>query len=219
MIDIKKTSGLALSLLIMPLLAWKGPEPTGEQPVFFGTLKSTEGNLFNVTNVSVGRSANGREKIRLYEKPKNLKAAQKRLSVNPYEELTTALLELTKIKKIMVPQPHTMWTWTNPESKRKTPLVKEFIEIVVTWRSGSSVHYLLELGEENTKRPVKLFCDVIDKSMQARQQDGTLFCLGIKKEDLRRKGAPFPSIDVLELEEPCYKVPTENGGSVKSLKS
>lgn len=214
-----RTTPLILSCLLAApsLLAWKSTDPKGEQPIFFGTLKSKEGNLFNVTNISIGRSAASKEKILLYEKPKNLQPTAKGniIPVNPTEDLTTAQLELQKIKSIKIPSPHTLWSWRDPQSKRSVVMAREFIEVIIAWRSGSSVHYLLELGPENTRRPVKIFCDVIDKALETTRTDGTLFCSGLKKTDLRKKGAPFPSIDILQLDEPCYKVPTENGGTVK----
>jgi hypothetical protein len=207
--------------IVAQTIAWQSPEPKGEQPIFFGTLKSREGNIFNVTNISVGRSSDAKQKIKLYEKPQSLAPSQEGnvLKVNPYEDLTTNDLELQKIKKITIAQPYRLWSWRDPESKRSVVTPQEFIEIMVTWRSGSTVPYLLELGPENTKRPVKLFCDVIDAPMKVAAQNGTHFCAGLKKEDLRKKGAPFPSIDSLELEEPCFKVPTENGGMVNSSQS
>ena len=199
-----------------PLSAWKGTEANGDRPIFYGTLKSRESNTFSVTNVTVGRSTTSHDKIMLYEMPKELKSAQdKVIKQNPHEDLTTSQLELLKIKKIEVPEPQVMYKWFDPESKRTTPVAQEFIELIITWRSGSTIHYLLQLGQEDSKRQVKVYCDVLDKPVQGVMQDGTLFCPGIDKTDLRKKGAPFPSIQVLELEEPCFKVPTENVGTMK----
>ncbi len=191
--------------------AWKSTETQGERPIFFGVLTSQEGNIFSVTNISVGRSASAQIKIMLYEMPKTMKASAKGniIPVNPDEDLTTAQLELLKIKKFEVPHPRTLWTWKDPDSKRAVSIPREYIEVIITWRTGSAVHYLLELGPENTKRPVKIYCDVVDKPIQGIRQDGTLFCPGLKKVDLRRKGAPFPSVKTLVLDEPCFKVPTE----------
>ncbi len=198
--------------------AWKSTEAQGERPIFFGVLTSQEGNVFTVTNISVGRSASSRDKIMLYEMPKDMKASAKGnvIPVNPDEDLTTAQLELLKIKKFEVPHPHSLWTWKNPDSKRAVSIPREYIEVVITWRSGSAVHYLLELGPEDTRRPVKIYCDVVDKPIQGIRQDGTLFCPGLKKADLRRKGAPFPSIKTLVLDEPCFKVPTEQKTNANS---
>lgn len=208
---------LILLATFSPLHGWKGTEANGEQPTFFGTLTSQEGNVFTVTNVTVGRSASSRDKIMLYEMPKSLKASAKGniISVNPSEDLTTAQLELLKIKKIEVPHPQVTWKWKNPESKRATTVAKEYIEVIITWASGSKVHYLLELGPEDTRRPIKIYSDVVDKPIKGTRQDGTLFCPGLNKADLRKKGAPFPSIKTLELEEPCFKVPTDNVGTMK----
>ena len=208
------------SLLLLPfpfLYGWQSPTTKGEQPIFFGTLISQEGHTFNVTNVSIGRSRTEQTKIMLYEKPKNLSVLPKKyeINVNPSEDLTTVTLELQKIRKIEVPEPHTTWTWTNDETKRSIKMTYEYIELIITWVTGSAVHYLLELGSRDTRRPVKIFCDVIDKKIASTRQDGTLFCPGIKKVDLRKKGAPFQSIKELKLEEPCYKVP-ENAGIIKS---
>ncbi len=203
------------SLSLSSLHAWKSPEAKGERPIIFGKIKSREGNIFYITDVSVGRSRTAQDKITLYEKPTNLISSEKGniIPVNPSESLTTAVLELTKVKSISVPKPQTTWKWSNEKSDRAVKVVYEFIEIVVTWRSGSTVHYLLELGPENTRRPVKIFCDVIDKPLKGFRQNGTLFCPGLKKTDLRKKGAPFQSIKKLELDEPCFKVPTENNSN------
>jgi hypothetical protein len=208
---------LFLSILITPFIhAWKSAEAKGEKPIFFGTLTTREDNSFNVTNVTIGRSRDGDEKIVLYEKPKNLMPSEKGniITVNPSEDLTTTTLELQKISKIAVPEPSTIWTWTKDESKRSMKIVYEFIELAVTWRSGSVSNYLLELGPADTQRPVKIFCDVIDKQITGIRQNGTLFCPGITKMDVRKKGAPFQSIKMLTLEEPCYKIP-DNAATIK----
>lgn len=191
------------------LYGWKSSEAKGEQPIFFGTLTTQEGNTFYVTNISIGRSRNGIDKIVLYEKPKNLAPTEKGhiLNLTPADDLTTTTLELQKISKIAVPMPHTLWTWTNEQAKRPLKITYEYIELQVTWRSGSTSNYLLELGPADTKTPVKIFCDVIDKQMAGVRQDGTLFCPGIKKIDLRKKGAPFQAIKELIVNEPCYKIP------------
>ncbi len=191
------------------LYSWKSSETKGEQPTFFGTLTTQEGNTFYVTNISIGRSRSGIDKIVLYEKPKNLAPSEKGniITINPAENLTTTTLELQKVSKISVPTPHTLWTWTNEESKRPIKMTYEYIELRLSWRSGSTSNYLLELGPLDTKTPVKIFCDVIDKQMTGVRQNGTLFCPGITKTDLRKKGAPFQAIKELIINEPCYKVP------------
>jgi hypothetical protein len=205
-----------LLAIASPAHAWKGTEANGERPIFFGTLTSQEGNVFTVTNVTVGRSASARDKVMLYEMPKSLKeSTDNKIAKNPDEDLTTAQFELLKIKKIEVPHPSVLWKWYDPESKRATPMAQEYIEVVITWRSGSKIHYLLKLGSEDTKRPIKIYSDVVDKPIKGIRQDGTLFCPGLNKEDLRKKGAPFPSVKTVDLEEPCFKVPTEHVGTMK----
>ncbi len=203
------------------IVAWKGDEPKGEQPIFMGILESQEGNTFNVTNISIGFSRGAHTKISLYEMPKNIssKTSGDILTINPMEDLTTAQLELQKIKEITVPHPHRIYKWLNSNEKLNTSLTKEFIQVGITWRSGSTVEYLLELGLEKTTKPLKIFCDAIDKPLTGIRQDGTLFCPGLEKKDLRKKGAPFPSIKSLKLDEPCFKIPTEqnNGRSKNEL--
>ncbi len=200
------------------LYSWKSSETKGEQPIFFGTLTTQEGNTFYVTNISIGRSRNGVDKIVLYEKPKNLAPSKKGniLTVNPVEDLTTTTLELQKINKIAVPAPHKLWTWKNEQSKRTIKVTYEYIELSVSWRSGSTSNYLLELGPVETKTPIKIFCDVIDKQITGIRQNGTLFCPGVTKTDLRKKGAPFQAIKELIINEPCYKVPDNNGKASKN---
>lgn len=210
------------TLMTAPFLyAWKSPETKGEQPIFFGTLTTQEDNSFFVTNVTIGRSSTDFSKIVLYEKPKDLAPSEEGylISVNPSEDLTTVILELQKIKKIEVPEPNIIWTWSNAESKRSVKMTYEYIELIVTWQSGSAVPYLLELGAQDTRRPVKIFCDVIDKQVTGIRQNGTLFCPGLKKTDLRKKGAPFQSIKELILEEPCYKVPSNGNNKVTNNNS
>lgn len=189
--------------------AMKSPEAKGEQPTFFGLLTTQENNRFYVTNISIGRSRDSEDKILLYEKPKNLAPTSQGniLPGNPMKDLTTAVLELQKIESISVPEPHTLWKWTNDSTDRVVKLTREFIELAVTWRSGSTIRYLLELGPENSRRPVKIFCDVVDKELTGLRQGDKLFCPGIKKADLRKKGAPFQSVKILTLDEPCYKIP------------
>ena len=210
---------LISSLSFVSLHAWKSSETKGEQPIFLGTLTTQEGNTFNVTNITIGRSRSGHDKIVLYEKPQNLMPSEKGnvISVNPSVDLTTAILELQKIQKITVPESQVIWKWTKDDSKRSVKLAYEYIEILVTWRSGSTISYLLELGPENTRRPLKIFCDVIDKKMEGVKQEGVILCQNIQKIDLRKKGAPFTSIQSLALDEPCYRIPKENGDGMKAV--
>jgi hypothetical protein len=210
---------LISSLSFIPLHAWKSEETKGDRPIFLGTLTTQEGNTFNVTNITIGRNHTDHAKIILYEKPQNLAPSEKGniIPVNPLVDLTTAVLELQKISQITVPEPHVIWKWIKDESKRSSKLAYEYIEIMVTWRSGSTVSYLLELGPENTRRPLKIFCDVIDKKMEGVKQEGTILCQQIQKIDLRKKGAPFPSIQSLKLDEPCYRIPKENGDGMKAV--
>lgn len=213
----KRTILLLVTLFSGHAYGWKGTEAKGNQPIFMGVLQSREGNTFNVTNVKIGRSPEGRDRVLLYEMPKKLKQKTSgyELNINPEEELTTAQLELAKIKKIVVPHPNVLWKWKDKDSKRAASMAREYIEVAITWRSGSTINYLIELGPEDTRRPVKIYSDVIDKPLSGIRQDGTLFCPGITKSELRKKGAPFPSVQSLSLDEPCFKVPTENGGTVK----
>ena len=130
---------LATSLSIFPLYAWKSGETKGERPIFLGTLTTQEGNIFNVTNINIGRSRDSHEKIVLYEKPQNLKPSTKGyiIPVNPAADLTTAILELQKVKKITVPESQIIWKWTNQESKRTVKLAYEYIEVIVTLSPGT----------------------------------------------------------------------------------
>lgn len=214
-----RISCLVLLMLAHSAHAWKGTEAQGERPIFFGTLTSQEGNQFTITNATIGRSASAHDKVLLYEMPTSLKeSTHHTITKNPDDDLTTVQLELLKIKKIEVPHPSVLWKWNDPESKRAKPIPYEYIEVIVTWRSGSRIHYLLKLGQADTKRPIKLYCDVVDKPIKSVDQNGTHFCPGIEQEDLRQKGAPFPSIKAVEFQEPCYKVPTNTVGTLKNPK-
>lgn len=203
---------------LSPVQAWQSDDIKGEQPIFLGTLSTQEGNKYNVTNIHLGRSRNSHDKIILYEKPQNLAPGPKgnMITVNPSIDLTTATLELQKIKSITVPEPQTIWKWTNEDSKRAVKMTYEYIEVIVTWQSGSSIHYLLELGPEDSRKPLKIFCDVVDKKLDDTKQQGIVLCQKIPKIDLRKKGAPLPSVHSLVLDEPCYRIPKENGGGMKA---
>lgn len=218
----KKAAILLLSLSLMhSSYPMKSPETKGDQPIFFGLLTTQEDNRHYVTNISIGRSADSDEKILLYEKPKNLAPSQQGNIIpgNPMKDLTTSIVELQKIESISVPEPHTVWKWTNQEDSRSVKLTYEFIEVAVKWRSGSTINYLIELGPENSRRPVKIFCDVVDKELDGSIRQGDkLFCPGIKKADLRKKGAPFQSIKILTLDEPCYKMPEPSNGTKTTSK-
>ena len=211
---------VAASLTVLSLYPWSSEEAKGEQPIILGKLTTQEGNSYNVTNISIGKSRTDQSKVVLYEKPKDLKPSDKGnvIPVNPAKTLTTTTLELQKIKIIQVPEPHRIWKWTNQESKRSVKLAYDYIEVIVTWRSGGSVHYLLELGPENSKRPLKIYCDVIDKKISGTKADGVILCQKIEGVNLRKKGAPFPSIKSIAFDEPCYKIPQEDGGGMKATK-
>ena len=203
---------------ISSICAWGSDEVKGERPVFLGTLETQEGNTYNVTNIHFGKDRNSHDKIILYEKPQNLAPGPKGnfITVNPSVDLTTATLELQKIQSISIPDAQTLWKWTNADSKRSVKMAYEYIEVVVTWKSGSAIHYLLELGPENTRKPLKIFCDVVDQKPEEMKQQGIVLCQTIQKVDLRKKGAPLPSVRSLVLDEPCYRIPKENGGGMKA---
>ena len=192
-------------------LAWKSNGTQGESAIIFGTLITQEGNTHHVTNVNIGKSRNDQSKIVLYEKPKHamIKKQGPIIPVNPSEGLTTTVLELSKVRKIVVPEPTIIWNWTNLESKRSIKPTYEYIELIITWQDGSKIPYLIELGQKDNRSMVKVFCDVIDKKMTGIKQNGIVMCPKTTKDELRKKGAPFPSIKELILEEPCYKVPTD----------
>ncbi len=200
---------IAMGILVSSLsvFAWGSKEPDGEAPTFYGTLASREGNVFSVTNIMVGTNPQNSEKIKLYEVPVQKDPQEKTLLINPFQKLTTTDLDLTKVSKISVPEPDIIWQWTNLESQRTHPSVFEFIQVDISWKQGGTVSYMIELGIKNTTHPVKVFCNVINRPMPTQEQNRTLFCQGINKEDLREKGAPFPSIKELVIENYCYKMP------------
>src|ERR1700687_1772775 len=92
---------IGILLSTVTLSAWKSTETKGDKPIFFGTLTTQEGNSFNVTNVTIGHSRDGYEKVVLYEKPKNLAPSKEGniITVKPAEDLTTTTLELQKVRK------------------------------------------------------------------------------------------------------------------------
>lgn len=195
-----------------------GPEAKNTDVVLFGTLTSHENNTFNITNISIGRSRDSNQKITLYEKPeKPIGAVTKiNMTVNPFKDLTTTDLDLLKISKIEVPEPNTSWLWRKPTDNARTApnSAYEFIEVVITWQDKQRMSYLLELGVENTTTPVKVFCDTIEQNPSTKTTDNPVFCVGIKKTDLVKKGAPFPAIKHLEIKGNCYELPN-NATAVK----
>ena len=205
------------------LLGWSGGEPVGEKPVFFGTLTSHEGHTFNVTNITIGRSRDGGRSVRVYEMPKKKSNGQDRVVIagNPYQDLTTTELDLLKVNKIVVPKPNVMWIWEKTSSDKRTPAVSySFIELIVTWKDNQTIHYLLELGTENTTKPLKLFCDSTDDRpiAQISDQNKTVFCSGVRATELREKGAPFPAIKELSIEGHCYEPPkNDSAGELKQI--
>ena len=196
---------------------WSGKDAEGEKPVFFGRLTSFEGNTFNVTNISIGRSRGGDRTVTLYEMPKQKTAGKDKVLIdgNPYHDLTTTELDLLKVKKIEVPSPQTKWIWEKPKEEKRSPTVSyEFIELVVTWKDNQKISYLLELGTEDTTKPLKLFSDSTGQKPIGTSKDSqrAVFCTGIKATDLRKKGAPFPSIKELVIDGSCYQPPQNGAG-------
>lgn len=209
----------------MLLVAWSGSDASGNQPVFFGKLTSHEGRTFNVTNIMIGRSESTGRSVRVYEMPRTPASAAGKdvmmIPVNPHHDLTTTELDLLKVKKIAVPHPQTSWIWEKPATDARTPVMRyEFIELEVTWHGSQPSNYLLELGTEHTTKPVKIFCDSTNVPVSSLMPGNTqpAFCVGIKQSELRKKGAPFPSIKELIIEGHCYEAPRANGtaGIVKS---
>lgn len=209
----------------MLLVAWSGSDASGNQPVFFGKLTSHEGRTFNVTNIMIGRSESAGRSVRVYEMPRTPASATGKdmmmIPVNPHHDLTTTELDLLKVKKIAVPHPQTSWIWEKPATDARTPVMRyEFIELEVTWHGSQPSNYLLELGTEHTTKPVKIFCDSTNVPVSSITPGNTqpVFCVGIKQSELRKKGAPFPSIKELIIEGHCYEAPRANGiaGVVKS---
>src|SRR5579872_4589815 len=193
-------------------LAWSGSENAGDQPIFFGKLTSQEGKTFNVTNIIVGRSETGGRSVRVYEMPRTAHSTAGKdkvmITLNPYQDLTTTELDLLKVKKIVVPHAQTSWIWEKKATDARTPASRyEFIELEVTWHGGQTSNYLLELGMENSSKPVKVFCDSTNNPIVA-QDAQPMFCVGIKQDELRKKGAPFPSIKELIIDGHCYKAPS-----------
>ena len=200
---------LSLFLLCLAphtLNAWSGMEPTGAKPIFYGSLTSREGTHFTVSNIVIGTSKESNETIRLYEKPKELDQLGHTILINPYQQLTTTQLDLTKIQSITVPAPDVTWKWIKESSKRSSPPIYEFIELQITWKESGTINYLLELGLQTTNRPVKVFCNVTPITMPTEKQEGTLFCKGLPRDDVRQKGAPFTAIKELVIDNYCYKL-------------
>ena len=203
---------------------WGGDDATGEKPNFFGKLTSQEGNTFNVTNITIGRSKAGGRVITMYEMPQvpGSTAGKDRIKIpgNPHHDLTTTELDLIKVKKIGVPNPRTSWIWEKPQAESRAPSIRfEFIELSVTWKNNQTTSYLLELGTENTTKPIKIFCDTTgDKPISFAPGDSKpMFCEGVQSTELRKTGAPFPSIKELIIEGYCYEAPA-NGNNVGRLK-
>lgn len=213
---------LCQMLVIKP---WSGTEATGEKPVFFGKLTSQEGNTFNVTNISIGRSRAAGRAVRLYELPRISESMQGKDTIkipgNPHHDLTTTEFDLLKVKKVVVPSPQTSWIWEKPSREDRAPSTRyEFIQLDVTWKGDQTGSYLLELGAEHTTNPIKIFCDSTGNAMISAPalDGGPMFCTGVNQAELRKKGAPFPSIKELVVEGYCYEAPANGSGTVGLVK-
>lgn len=210
----KKQLLILMMLLNGMLGAWSGGEETGDKPIFFGKLTSQEGRTFNVTNIVIARDQSGGRTIKLYEMPRTPGSTAGKDAVmipgNPYQDLTTTELDLLKVKKIEVPNAQASWIWEKPQQdKRASSLRYEFIELRVTWKGDQTNSYLLELGTENSTKPVKVFCDSMGTTPVSTDEEKAkpMFCDGIAQTELRKKGAPFPSVKELVIDGYCYKPP------------
>ncbi len=185
------------------LIGLGGPETQGEKPSFFGKLTSQFTPQFPVTNIVIGHSRSAPLEPALYEMPPRPEKTNDTytLTVNPYKELTTTKLQLINVSKIEVPEPQTVWRWTTPSNK----ITYEFIELIVTWNDNQKMHYLLELGTEKTNSPVKIFVETTEKLDMSKTDN--MFCPGINKANLRKEGAPLPSVKELVITGHCYQKP------------
>ncbi len=214
-----------MGITLGTLHGWSGTETKGDHAIFHGTLMSHENpkKVLNVTNIGIGKNRESTQVVKLYEMPQKPADTSKLkiiIPVNPYKELTTTDLDLMKIASIEVPETKP-WIWNRPaDDKRSAPVIAyEFREIVVTWKDSSKMHYLIELGTENTTTPLKVFCDIInEQAANAQKQDEAEFCTGIKKIDLKKNGAPFPAIKKLSVDGYCYEKPQDASAITKKEK-
>lgn len=183
---------------------------------FTGKLISQENpeKAIPVINIGFGRSKEEikTEQIPLYEKPE--KHATPIAGINeipldfePQKKLIVTWVDLVEISKIEVPFPNVTWTYQPNKSGSKI----EYIELLITSNppaagtSKNTTSYLLELGRQGTTRPMRLFCDSIDKELPSQKAGEPTFCTGVTKRDLREKGVPLQAIKELTIEGYCQK--------------
>jgi hypothetical protein len=192
---------------------------------FTGKLISQENpdKAIPVINIGFGRS---KEEIKtaqipLYEKPEKHASPiagtnEIPLDVEPQKQLITTWIDLVEISKIEVPYPNVTWTYQTGKNNSKI----EYIEIVITSNTQTpagpeqqattaptKTSYLIELGRQGTNRPMRLFCDSVDKELPVAKTGEPIFCTGITKRDLREKGVPLQAIKELTIEGYCHKPP------------
>ena len=93
----------------------------------------------------------------------------------------------------------------------------EYIEVIITSKNDDLRHYLLELGRQDTKRPMKVFCSSMHKEIPIVPQNTDtdvgaigkehLFCRGVRISELEEKGVPFPAIKELSIDGYCHRPP------------
>jgi hypothetical protein len=80
---------------------------------------------------------------------------------------------------------------------------------VIVLKNGDSKSYLLELGREDSRNPMKVFCSSIHEPKTASpemvQKEAPLFCKGIRTNELEEKGVPFAALKELKIDGYCQR--------------
>jgi hypothetical protein len=211
----KKYVALSIAMQTALVVAWSGEDKKIDQSLdFYGVLISRQDHVEKVNNIRIGRDRDSAKthKISMYEKPTSAPQigpkGEMMLQADPKTDLIESFIDLSEITSIAVPNPKAVWHY----KPSKSSFSIEYIEIVIMFKNGDTKNYLLELGREDSRNPIKVFCSSVHESKATAtttflQKESPLFCKGIRTNELEDKGVPFAAIKELKIEGPCHRAP------------
>lgn len=208
----KKYSVLGIALHTALIVAWSGEDKNAQSLDFYGEIISRQNQMEKVNNIRIGRDRDSAktQKISMYEKPNSTQQEGPKgeimLQVDPKTALIESFIDLSEITSIGIPSPKLVWHY----KPAKSSFAVEYIETTITFKNGDTKSYLLELGREDSRNPVKIFCSSVHEPKDAEpemvQKEAPLFCKGIRTNELEEKGVPFAAIKELKISGYCQKV-------------
>jgi hypothetical protein len=208
----KKYVVLSIAMHAVLISAWSGEDKKNDQLLdFYGVLVSRQDHTEKVNNIRIGhdRDSAKTHKISMYEKPNGEQQMGVKgeiiLQTNPKTDLIESFIDLSEVSSISVPNPKVVWHHKSTKSSFNV----EFIELVIVLKNGDSKSYLLELGREDSRNPMKVFCSSIHEPKTASpemvQKEAPLFCKGIRTNELEEKGVPFAALKELKIDGYCQR--------------